>query len=63
MLEYAKIILPKVSFSRYLFKKELNKCINWVEPDERPELCSWCCEKFRNIYPDILTEAFADIAA
>ena len=63
MLEYAKIILPKVSFSRDLFKKELNKCINWVEPDQISELCNWTYKNFKEKYPDILTEAFAEIAA
>jgi len=63
MLEYAKVILPKVSFSRELFRKELNKCINWVETDQVKELCTWCYLKFQNLYPDVLAEAFADIAA
>jgi len=63
MLEYAKIILPKVSFSRELFTKELAKCIKWLEPDQVPELCTWCHERFNKLYPVILTEAFADIVA
>lgn len=63
MLEYAKIILPKVSFSRELFKKELNKCINWVEPEQRLELMDWSHQNFNDLYPDILAEAFAGIAA
>lgn len=63
MLEYAKIILPKVSFSRELFKKELNKCINWVEPEQRLELMNWSYQHFNDLYPDILAEAFAGIAA
>jgi hypothetical protein len=63
MLEYAKIILPKVSFSRELFKKELNKCINWVEQDQRLELMDWSHQHFNDLYPDILAEAFAGIAA
>jgi hypothetical protein len=46
MLEYAKIILPKVSFSKELFMKELNKCINWVEKDQLNELFAWCSENF-----------------
>jgi hypothetical protein len=28
MLEYAKVILPKVSFSRELFRKELQSVLN-----------------------------------
>lgn len=63
MLEYAKIILPKVSFSKELFEKELNKCINWVDKGKRPELYSWCYENFNEIYPDIISRAFAGIAA
>lgn len=62
MLEYAKVILPKVSFSRELFIKELNKCINWVEIDQVQELCNWCYQKFQKLYPNVLAEAFADIA-
>jgi len=63
MLEYAKIILPKVSFSKELFSKELNKCIRWVEKDQIHELYVWCFENFNEKYPDILSKAFAGIAA
>lgn len=63
MLEYAKIILPKVSFDKGLFGKELKKCINWVEKDRLNELHSWCYEEFGELYPDILSEAFANVAA
>jgi hypothetical protein len=59
MLEYAKVILPKVSFSRELFRKELEKCINWVGDSDLAHLKNWCFENFREMYPDILTEAFA----
>lgn len=63
MLDYAKLILPKVSFSRELFRKELNKCINWVEPNQVQDLHTWCYQKFQKLYPNVLAEAFADIAA
>lgn len=63
MLEYAKVILPKVSFSKDLFSKELNKCIGWVGEDQVNELYIWCNENFKNIYPDVLLKAFAGIAA
>jgi hypothetical protein len=62
MLEYAKVILPKVSFSRELFRKELAKCINWVGVSDLVHLKNWCFENFREMYPDILTEAFAPVA-
>ena len=41
MLEYAKDILPKVCFSRELFRKELAKCINWVGESEIKHLKEW----------------------
>ncbi|MEZ5104679.1 MAG: hypothetical protein R2757_09310 [Draconibacterium sp.] len=63
MLEYAKVILPKVSFSKELFRKELIKCINWVDKSEVQDLRIWCIKNFRELYPDVLDEAFSDIAA
>lgn len=63
MLEYAKVILPKVSFSRELFRKELNKCINWVEQNQLQELSDWCFKNFNDKYHDILVEEFSSIAA
>lgn len=63
MLEYARVILPKVSFSRELFRKELVKCINWVADSELNSLKEWCDENFMEMYPDILTEAFKMKAA
>lgn len=58
-MEYARVILPKVSFSRELFRKELTKCINWVGDAELKSLKQWCFENFTDLYPDILAEAFA----
>lgn len=58
MLEYAKVILPKVSFSRELFRKELTKCINWVGDSELDQFKSWCYDNFIDMYPEILAEAF-----
>ena len=63
MLEYAKIILPKVSFSEDLFRKELGKCINWVEPEQLPDLFDWSYANFKTVYPEILADCFANVAA
>jgi len=64
MLEYAKVILPKISFSKDLFRKELKKCVNWVEePGELDELIKWCTAKFGKLYPEILDEVFSTNAA
>ena len=58
MLEYAKVILPKVSFSRELFRKELTKCINWVGDSEFDQFKSWCYDNFKEMYPEILADVF-----
>ena len=58
MLEYAKVILPNVSFNRELFRKELAKCINWAGDSELDYLKRWCFDNFQEQYPDILIEAF-----
>jgi len=64
MIEYAKVILPKVSFSRDLFRKELIKCAKWAEtPDHLNELREWCDENFGDMYPEILNDVFSTIAA
>ena len=63
MIEYAKVILPKVSFSRELFQKELLKCINWVDKGEIEDLREWCINNFGNLYPKLLEEAFTNNAA
>lgn len=64
MIEYAKVILPKISFSKDLFRKELTKCVNWVEdPEELDELIKWCTERFGKLYPEILDEVFSTNAA
>jgi hypothetical protein len=63
MIEYAKIILPKVSFSSDLFSKELGKCINWVEQENLEELRLWCKNNFGHMHPKIIEDAFSVIAA
>ncbi len=63
MLEYAKFILPKVSFSKDLFRKELGKCIGWLQEDQIKELYLWCNENFKEVFPEILSEAFEGHAA
>lgn len=60
MNDYAKKILPKVSEWKPLFKKELIKCINWAQPEERFELRNWCYDNFYAIYPDVLTEVYEE---
>lgn len=63
MLEYAKVILPKVSFNKELFTKELLKCISWVDDSELDLLKDWCFKNFEHVYPEILAKAFEMEAA
>jgi len=41
MLEYAKLILDKVSFSRVLVNKEYKKSLAWLAEHEAAELKNW----------------------
>ena len=63
MLDYAKVILPKVSFSKELFRKELAKCIRCVDPADVQKFHDWCFQNFNDVYPDVLEEEFSHIAA
>ena len=58
MLEYTKTILKKVSFSPYLFSKELKKSLKWLKGDELPALQIWCLLTFGDLYPEIIRDVF-----
>jgi hypothetical protein len=59
MLEYAKLILQKVSFDAGLFEKELHKAIGALHKDEPAKLYKWCMDFFGDVYPDAIQRAFA----
>lgn len=46
MLEYSKFILQKVSFDEFLFKKELEKALKILLPEEIKQLIHWAKEQF-----------------
>ncbi len=58
MIQYAKVILPKVCLWEELYKKELQKCVGWSSPEELKELRNWCYENFNDLYSDIHNEVF-----
>ena len=58
MLGLSKEILRKVSFEKYLFRKELIKSLGWLRPEEIIELRSWCFSNFSKEHMDILKEVF-----
>ena len=60
MLEYAKIILQKVSFDSTLFEKELRKMTSEMGKEELGKLYMWCVEFFGDQYPDIIQRLFVN---
>jgi len=61
MLEYTKLILRKVSFSKELFGKELKKSIKWLKKEEILVLQTWCVLTFGDIYGDVIQETFKQL--
>jgi hypothetical protein len=45
-LEYAKMILEKVSFEPKIFKKELRKALRNSSKRDFKHLMNWCRERF-----------------
>jgi hypothetical protein len=62
MLEYAKIILQKVSFDALLFEKELRKALADLGKDEPGKLYAWCMDFFGDTYPEIIQKAFSGLS-
>jgi hypothetical protein len=55
MLEYAKLILDRVSFDAFLFEHELKKALASLQDEKsKEELSLWCYEKFSSKYGQIL---------
>ncbi|MEZ4798759.1 MAG: hypothetical protein R2809_03060 [Flavobacteriales bacterium] len=58
MLDFCKEILVKVSFDRFLFRKELNKAIKRLKTEELKSLYQWCIDQFGSLYGDIIASSF-----
>ncbi|HBF87900.1 MAG TPA: hypothetical protein DDX39_04580 [Bacteroidales bacterium] len=58
MLEYAKLILEKVSFDMFLFQKELVKSLKWLTGTEKEMLQSWVVTKYGNSHADAINDVF-----
>ena len=56
MLEYVKTILQKVSFDMFLFRKELQKSIDWLTDNERGELKVWLNVSFSGEHSKVIKE-------
>jgi len=58
MIEYVKTILEKVSFSRYLFERELRKGLRLILPSEIQVFKDWCYSMFGKVHEPILNRYF-----
>lgn len=63
MLEYVKTILQKVSFDTVLFRKELQKSIEWLTLKEKVELKGWLNYSFNGDHQKIIKDIFDKNAA
>lgn len=62
MLELSKKVLEKVSYDRFLFRKELKKAIKWVKRDELMALYGWCLISYGHLYKDVISDCFNQVA-
>jgi hypothetical protein len=62
MLDYVKMILLKVSFSKVLFEKELRKAIQVILPAEMLDFRRWCYQQFSRIYRRVLKRVFGELS-
>ena len=58
MIDYVKTILQKVSFSTYLFERELRKGLRYLMPTEMEEFRDWCYQMFGRSHQPILNRYF-----
>ncbi|MFM9983963.1 MAG: hypothetical protein ACKVOK_01935 [Flavobacteriales bacterium] len=61
MLELCKQVLTKVSFDRFLFRKELQKAIRWLTGEDLEKLKQWCIDQYGNLYSDIIISSFRPV--
>ncbi|UOQ98534.1 hypothetical protein MUN81_03360 [Hymenobacter sp. 5317J-9] len=60
MLDYVKMILLKVSFSKVLFEKELRKALKMLVPAELTDFRAWCYQQFARVYRRVLKKVFGN---
>ena len=58
MLEYAKTVLKKVSFSKELFNKEFSKFLRWLQPNEKQKLYEWCKVNYKENCQELLKNKY-----
>lgn len=60
MFEMYKYVLDKVSFDQFLFRKELEKAMTNIKPNEQLLFKKWCLNTFDQKHKEVLTDVFDD---
>lgn len=63
MLDHQKLILLNVQDDFNLFRKELQKTLNWINPEEFQSLYNWLEEVCNTRHLKIVQEVFTEEAA
>ncbi len=58
MFEMYKYVLDKVSFDQFLFRKELEKAMRKITPNEQLLFKIWCLNTFDQKHKEILVDVF-----
>ncbi len=58
MLELQKIVLRGVKENRKLFKKELEKSLQWLTTNEVNQLYKWLVNNFSDSHHNVIEEVF-----
>jgi len=58
MLEHQMKVIKNVSQNKLLFKKEINKSLEWLDGEEIYTLKSWLDKNFRETHGDIIDGLF-----
>ena len=62
MLQHQKYVLTRVSANREVFRNELAKSLDWIQPDELGHFKDWLMEQYWETHGDIITEVFPGIS-
>ena len=62
LLNYAKLILSKVSFDESLFRREIRKFLSELKGQECSLLRQWCVQEFGTVHGQLLQEEFQTVA-
>lgn len=54
MLEHQKLIIDKLSYDKNLFRKEINKSVQWLKVSDLYKLFDWLRQKYWSTHKEII---------